>query len=66
MKSESSLESLENIVTKRREERVKLQKTQYQVLDCGGNRQRRLRERERERDMKTFVANSLGLEEVGG
>ena len=68
LKSESSLESLENIVTKRREERVKLQKTQYQALDCDGSRQRRLRERERERerDMKTFVANSLGLEEVGG
>ena len=47
LKSESSLESLENIVTKRREERVKLQKTQYQALDCDGSRQRRLRERER-------------------
>ena len=48
LKSESSLETLENIVTKRREERVKLQKTQYQALDCGGSKQRRLRgERER-------------------
>ena len=54
MKSESSLESLENIVTKRREERVKLQKTQYQALDCGGSRQRRLRERERERERERY------------
>ena len=33
LKSESSLATLENIVTKRREERVKLQKTQHQALD---------------------------------
>ena len=50
MKSESSLETIENIVTKGRKERVKLQKTR-QALDCGGRKQRRLRrERERERD----------------
>ena len=38
LKSESSLETLENIVTKRREERVKLQKTRHQALDCGGSK----------------------------
>ena len=47
LKSKSSLETIENIVTKGRKERVKLQKTR-QALDCGGRKQRRLR-RERER-----------------
>ena len=53
-------------MTKRRDERVKLQKMQHPALDCGGNKRRRLRGEKERGEMKTFVANLLGLEEVGG
>ena len=46
MKSESSLETLENIGTKRREKSVKLQKMRRQAVEVEG----RERERERERE----------------
>ena len=61
-KLEPSLETLENIVTKRRKEWVKLLETWHRALDCSGNEQRRLRGERGE--MKTFVANLLGSEEA--
>ena len=66
LKSESSLETLENIVTKRRDERVKLQKTRHQALDCGGSKRRRLRGERERGEVKTFVVDLLGLEKADG
>ena len=43
---------------------MKLQETWHQALDCSGSKQQKLRGERERGEMKTFVADLLGLKEA--